>query len=92
MEHKRPVTISRFFGIIISMYYNDPNPPPHFYVHYEKQKAVIDIQTLSILRGKLTPRVHGLVIEWASQYQTYLFKNWELSLQNAPLEKIKPLE
>lgn len=92
MEHKMPITISRFFGIIISMYYNDPSPPPHFYVHYEKQKAILDIQTFSILKGKLSPRVHGLVVEWASQFQADLLKNWDLALKNAPLEKIKPLE
>ncbi len=87
-----PITLSRFFGIIISMYYHDPAPPPHFYVHYEKQKAVLAIETLEILRGQLSPRVRGLVIEWASQYQTALWKNWELAQQNAPLLKIKPLE
>jgi hypothetical protein len=40
--------ISRFFGIIIAMYYND-HPPPHFHVRYGQQKAIIEIQSLSIL-------------------------------------------
>ena len=57
--------ISRFLGIIITMYYNN-HPPPHFHVRYNQQKAIIDIQNLSILEGKLTPRVFGLVIEWAA--------------------------
>lgn len=92
MEHRMPITLSRFFGIIISMYYHDIDPHPHFYVHYEKQKAVVDIQTFSILKGKLSPRVHGLVVEWASQYQAELLKNWDLIKNNSPLEKIKPLE
>ena len=66
--------ISRFLGIIITMYYND-HPPPHFHVRYNQQKAIIDIQNLSILEGKLTPRVFGLVIEWAAIHQAELLAN-----------------
>ncbi|MDE5109236.1 MAG: DUF4160 domain-containing protein [Trichodesmium sp. St17_bin3_1_1] len=66
--------ISRFLGIIITMYYNN-HPPPHFHVRYNQQKAIIDIQNLSILEGKLTPRVFGLVIEWAAIHQAELLAN-----------------
>ena len=61
--------LSRFLGIIITMYYND-HPPPHFHARYNEQKAIIDIQTLSILEGKLSPRILGLVVEWAALHQT----------------------
>ena len=40
--------ISRFFGMIVTMYYND-HPPPHFHVRYNQQKAIISIETLEIL-------------------------------------------
>jgi hypothetical protein len=83
--------ISRFFGIIISMYYND-HSPPHFHVRYGQQKAIIAIQTLSGLEGQLLPRVLGLVIEWAALHQTELLENWTLARQNSPLQKILPLE
>jgi hypothetical protein len=83
--------ISRFFGIIIAMYYND-HAPPHFHVRYGQQKALIAIESLSVLQGKLKPRVLGLVIEWASQHQSELMHNWELARQNAPLNFIAPLE
>jgi hypothetical protein len=83
--------ICRFLGIIITMYYND-HPPPHFHVRYNQQKAIIDIETLSILEGKLTPRVLGLVVEWAAMHQSELRENWQLARQNNPLEKIQPLE
>ncbi|MBD2060358.1 DUF4160 domain-containing protein [Oculatella sp. FACHB-28] len=56
--------MSRFFGILIAMYYND-HLPPHFHVRYGQQKARIEIQLLSILEGKLSPRVLRFVIEWA---------------------------
>jgi hypothetical protein len=83
--------LARFFGIIISMYYND-HPPPHFHVRYGTQKAIIDIETLSVLAGELSPRVRGMVIEWATLHQTELLQNWDLARQNMPLEKIIPLE
>lgn len=83
--------ISRFFGIIITMYYND-HAPPHFHVRYGNQKALIGIKDLGVLEGKLKPRTLGLVIEWASQHQDELMKDWNLAQSNAPLEKIEPLE
>ena len=83
--------ISRFFGIIIAMYYND-HPPPHFHVRYGQQKAIIEIHSLSILEGKLSTRVLGLVIEWASSHQAELLQNWYLARQQEPLESVQPLE
>ncbi|PSB26114.1 transcriptional regulator [filamentous cyanobacterium Phorm 46] len=83
--------ISRFLGIIITMYYKD-HPLPHFHVRYNQQKAIIDIETLSILEGKLSPRILGLVIEWAAIHQTELMQNWQLARVESPLEPITPLE
>jgi hypothetical protein len=34
--------ISRFFGIIVFMNYND-HPPPHFHVRYAEQRAIVAI-------------------------------------------------
>jgi len=83
--------ISRFLGIIITINYSD-HPPPHFHVRYRDQKALVDIERLTLIEGKLTPRVLGLVIEWAAMYQSQLQNNWELARQQQPLEKIEPLE
>lgn len=83
--------ISRFFGIIIAMFYND-HAPPHFHVRYSGQRAIIEIETLTLLEGKLSPRVLGLVMEWASQHQNELRENWKLARQEKELQSIKPLE
>ncbi len=83
--------ICRFYGIIIAMFYDDHNPP-HFHARYGKHKAAIDIQTLQVLEGKLPPRTLGMVIEWASQYQQDLLRNWDLAKNSMPPEKISPLE
>ncbi len=83
--------ISRFFGIVITMYYNE-HPPPHFHVRYGRQKALVAIDSLTILRGRLSPRALGLVIEWAVSHQTELKENWKLARQEEPLNKVAPLE
>jgi hypothetical protein len=83
--------ISRFFGMIITMYYND-HAPPHFHVRYSQQKAIITIETLTLLEGELKPRALGLAIKWAAIHQSELSENWELARQNAQLNKIEPLE
>ena len=83
--------ISRFFGIIVAMFYND-HAPPHFHVRYGEQKAIIAIETLRLLEGKLKPRTLGLVIEWASLHQSELVEDWELARSMRPLKSIQPLE
>jgi hypothetical protein len=83
--------ISRFLGIIITMYYND-HTPAHFHVRYNQQKAIIDIKNLTILQGQLSPRILGLVIEWAAIHQQELKENWQLARINEPLQPILPLE
>jgi hypothetical protein len=83
--------ISRFFGIIVTMNYND-HAPPHFHARYGSQKALIGIDSLSVLTGQLSPRILGLVIEWASLHRGELLEDWDLARTQAELRKIDPLE
>ncbi len=83
--------ISRFYGIVIQMYYDD-HEPPHFHVRYSGQKALIGIQALSLLRGSLSPRALGLVMEWAATHRAELMEDWILARAEAQLKPIAPLE
>ncbi len=83
--------ISRFFGIIISMYFYDHNPP-HFHARYGKFKVAIGIKDLTILEGYLPPRAMGLVMEWALNHKRELFKNWQAIKHDKKLIPIKPLK
>ena len=83
--------VSRFFGMRITMYFND-HPPPHFHVRAGGHKALIGINSLAVLEGHLTPRALGLVIEWAALHQAELLENWELARLTVPLKSIDPLE
>jgi len=83
--------VSRFFGIIISIFYDEHNPP-HFHARYGKSKVAIDIRTLKVLEGKISPRALRMVKEWASQHQKELLHDWELAQESKPPEKIAPLD
>nr|VFJ55519.1 MAG: protein of unknown function (DUF4160) [Candidatus Kentron sp. DK]VFJ57858.1 MAG: protein of unknown function (DUF4160) [Candidatus Kentron sp. DK] len=83
--------ISRFYGIIISIFYDEHNPP-HFHARYGKDKVAIDIGTLEVLEGKIPPRALKMVKEWAIQHQRELMRGWELAQANKPPEKISPLD
>ena len=83
--------ISRFYGIIIKMYFDD-HTPPHFHAQYGKHKAVLNINTLGIIAGSLPPKALGLVTEWATIYKDNLLVVWEKAKNLEPLEKIPPLK
>jgi hypothetical protein len=82
--------ISRFYGIIIAMFYDDHNPP-HFHARYGKDNVVIGIESLRVLEGHIPHRALGLVIEWASQHRKALLADWNLTRKNKPPKKISPL-
>jgi hypothetical protein len=78
--------ISRFLGIVISMYFEEHNPP-HFHVQYNEYKAIIEIQSLNVLAGYLPVKVRGLVEEWGEQHQQELLEMWN----SKEFHKLKPL-
>ncbi len=81
--------ISRFFGIVIKMFFDDHNPP-HFHAEYGGELASIDIRTLAVFSGRLPPRVTGLVIEWATLHQKELLDNWHRARAREELQKNRP--
>jgi len=82
--------ISRFLGMVISIYFDDHNPP-HFHVEYNEEEALISINDLSLLKGNLPPRVMGLAMEWARLHQTELLENWNMVKESGKYFKIQPL-
>ncbi len=83
--------ISRFYGIIIKMYFNDHNPP-HFHAEYQDEEAIIDIHTLQILKGSLPKRAKMMVMEWALEHREELLANWNKARILESLDKIQALE
>ncbi|MBK9981064.1 MAG: DUF4160 domain-containing protein [Saprospiraceae bacterium] len=83
--------ISRFYGILIKMYFIDHNPP-HFHAEYGEYRAEYNIRSLEVIDGKLPGRAHALVIEWASIHQNELLDNWTKAQLAERLKKIRPLD
>lgn len=82
--------ISRFFGIIVRMFYDDHNPP-HFHVEYSGNKAVFDLQG-NITTGTLNSKTAvKLVREWIDLHEKELMEDWELARNKMPLKNIAPL-
>lgn len=82
--------ISLFYGIRITMNWNDHNPP-HFHVEYGEYKALVEIQPSTIYRGFLPNKQLKLALAWCEIHKDELMQNWELSKQGKPLNNINPL-
>ena len=82
--------VSRFFGIIIRMFYDEHNPP-HFHAEYSGKKAVFDFEG-NIIKGSLSSRTATkLVREWVDFHVLELEEDWELARKNEIIKKIEPL-
>ncbi|MDR0864379.1 MAG: DUF4160 domain-containing protein [Candidatus Symbiothrix sp.] len=82
--------ISNFYGIVISMLFNEHNPP-HFHVRYGEYRAQITIQD-GIVQGILPRRALNLVFEWLDLHRDELMDNWGKIENREPLDKIEPLK
>lgn len=83
--------ISRFFGIVIRMFYND-HIPAHFPAEYGESEALIEIDSLDVYRGALPQRARALVLEWAAMHRAELRENWRLAQAGERPHAIAPLE
>ena len=83
--------LSRFFGIIIRMFYSD-HEPAHFHAIYGEYEALIEIDTLAIFRGSLPRRALALVLEWAALHRNELRDDWRRARAGEMLKEIEPLD
>lgn len=79
-----------FLGISIYMYFDEHNPP-HFHAEYTGQEGIFYINPLKYTKGNLSPRIIGLVMEWATIHKNELLDNWNILKENGKCKKISPL-
>jgi len=82
--------ISRFYGIVIKMFFNE-HSPPHFHAEYQDFKASISIEK-GIVDGKMPKRALKLIFEWLEIHQEELSKNWNTIEETGNFNKIEPLD
>ena len=81
--------ISRFYGIIIRMYFQQAeHNPPHIHAIYGEEVAAIDIQTYEVMEGQLPPKILTMLREWVQIHQKELFHMWDTQ----EFKPLSPLE
>ena len=82
--------ITAFYGIKITMYYDDHNPP-HFHAEYSGHSILVDIQKGIVISGAFPSKQLKYVLAWADIHEDELMDNWELAKSDMPLNRIAPL-
>ncbi len=83
--------VSKFFGIIIRMYY-DEHHPPHIHTEYQRKKAVFDFYG-NITKGDLGSRTATkLIREWIDLHLVELKEDWNLAREGKSINPIEPLK
>ena len=83
--------VSRFFGIVIRMYFDD-HEPPHFHAIYAGRETQFGIEPVAVLEGELPNRAVSMIVEWAAIHQRELMENWRRLRASQPIERIPPLD
>ena len=82
--------VSRFYGIVITFYYDD-HLPPHFHARYGNDRATVTLDGI-VLGGALPARALALVRAWAQLHRVELEADWDLARRGQPLLRIAPLD
>lgn len=82
--------ISSFYGIVITMYFDD-HAPPHFHARRGEYEAQVSIHGAAVLQGHLPRRARQLVRRWAALREHELAANWDRARMGYTLVSIDPL-
>ncbi len=82
--------LSRFFGIVIAMFYND-HEPAHFHAFYGEYAVRVNVETGNIMSGQMPIRARKLIEEWRVLCLEDLLKAWSDTQSHIRPGKISPL-
>lgn len=87
-------TISMFYGLMISLFYEDSDRHhlPHIHVRYQGMRASIAIESGDVLAGQIPPKQLKLVQAWIEIHRDELLANWQLVNEGEEPYKITPLQ
>ena len=83
-------TLSRFYGIKITMNYND-HSPPYFHAEYQGYEASIEIANGNVI-GNMPRRALKMVWNWLEEHEDELDDNWTRARNRQVLQSIAPLD
>ena len=61
------------------------------YVEYAEFKAVVAVESLSVIRGDLPRRAQELILDWAELHKHELLEDWALCQSKQQPKPIEPL-
>lgn len=80
--------ISRFYGIIIKMFFKPKeHEPAHIHAIYNENVGIFDIKTFEMTEGDLPLKAQQLVKEWLQLHGNELIDMWN----SQQMGKIEPL-
>ncbi|MBO5176037.1 MAG: DUF4160 domain-containing protein [Lachnospiraceae bacterium] len=80
--------ISRFYGIIIKMFFKPKeHEPSHIHALYGEYVGIFDLRTMEMTEGDMPIKAQGLIKEWLSRNQQALLQMWD----SQKLRKLPPL-
>ena len=87
-------TISKFYGILIRMFFRDieKHKLPHIHAEYQNYTGVYSIPEGELLAGTMNPKKHKLIVAWIEIHHDELMADWKLAIDGKPLFKIKGLD
>ena len=80
-------TVAIVDGIKVLVYGND-HGLPHFHVLAAEYRAVIDIETMEMTRGRLPRARLRKVLAWAEPRRAELLEAWDRARTGQPLKRI----
>jgi hypothetical protein len=82
--------LSRFLGIVITMYFRD-HPPAHFHARYGEHRVRVFIESGEV-EGFFPRRALAHVREWLDLHRAELAEAWNLVAEGKVAPSIEPLE
>lgn len=85
--------VSQFYGIIISMYFNDKEQHnlPHIHVQYAEYNSTFDLKGNKIV-GKIPKKQQKLVEAWIEIHKEELNALWTIVQNGNEIFRIEPLK
>ena len=79
--------ITRFYGIIIKIFFRNEHNPPHIHAVYGEHNAIFEIATLEMIEGDIPSKGVKMVQEWGEKHKDELKIMWDTK----QVKKLPPL-
>ena len=82
--------LSRFYGVIVTIYGFDHNPP-HIHARYGSRHAQFSIKSGDLIAGSLARKETRFVQAWIERERDSIMRAWERARAGLNPGKVKPL-